>query len=355
MRQRLEVHRCTGLALHPAMEDKLAKGTVDIADYEGKSWPCVPIAIPSKGREQIVCDQTLHMLKSYDYDMAKVHVFVDATHVRDDGRNEYDVYFHLLRQRGFEQVNIHPGGQGLRKQYERIFAFFQGEDRIILTSDMVPRIDWKRRSRNVTLESLPKERLLHIIHVGFDVCRSYGARAWSLASCKAGLNLQAGHISLKCGLLCGNFCGIRLSHGKPIQMTVSDYTTDVEFSVKCWSEDGAMVRFLGIAAAHKYRAAGGHRDRTPNAKKRHQETCKAIQKLASQYPKCLKYTGDEERPSKAMNYRFLQKGPKALRFKGTFSSRGRTPSNGWRHLSGAERMRASRLRHPKKNNQKKRT
>ena len=129
-----------------------------------------------------------------------VHIFVDATHVRESGCNEYDVYFKHLRAHGFRSVHVHPGGVGLRKQYERIFQFFAGEPEMILASDMVPRIDWKRRLHNVNLEELPKDKLIPVIRVGFDLCRIYGARAWSLSSCKAGLNLQAGHISLKCGL-----------------------------------------------------------------------------------------------------------------------------------------------------------
>lgn len=328
----------------PPLGEGVRNGVVDIADYASQKWPLVPIAIPSKGRERTLCEQTLQMLKSYEYDLAKVHVFVDATHIRQDGSNEYDVYFKHLRDHGFEAVNVHPGGIGLRKQYERIFAFFEGEPEVILTSDMVPRIEWRRRRQNVTLEDLPGERLVPVIRVGFDLCRLYGARAWSLSSCKAGLNLQAGHISRKCGLLCGNFCGVRLDVGTPIHMTMCDFTTDVEFSLKCWEQDGAMVRFLGIAAAHKYRSPGGHEIDNPDVTERHKSTCKALQTLASKFPHLVKYTGDEKRPSKAMNYRFLQKGPKNLMFKGTFSTKGRKPANGWRHVNGAERQRQHRMR-----------
>ena len=69
----------------PPLGKGISDGTVDIADYEGQPWPKVPVAIPSKGRETELCHQTLRMLRSYEYDMSKVHVFVDATHVRIDG------------------------------------------------------------------------------------------------------------------------------------------------------------------------------------------------------------------------------------------------------------------------------
>ena len=349
MLAQMEVQR---LELRPPLGEGVKDGAIDVAKYESKRWPCVPIAIPSKGRERILCEQTLKMLRSYDYDLSKVHVFVDATSVREDGSNEYDVYFKHLRQHGFEAVNVHPGGVGLRKQYERIFQFFHGEPEMILTSDMVPRIEWKRRRHNVSLEDLPKKRLVPMIRVGFDLCREHGARAWSLASCKAGMNLQAGHISRKCGLLCGNFCGVRLDVGTPIQMTTCDFTTDVEFSLRCWKQDGAMVRFLGIAAAHKYRSPGGHKIDNPNVMKRHKDTCNAIRSLAQEFPQLLKFTGEEGRSCRAMNYRFLQKGPKALIFKGTFTNAGRKPANGWRHVSVKERVRQRRLRKNTKNNRK---
>ena len=328
----------------PPLGKGIRDDTVDLADYSDQRWPKVPVAIPSKGREKELCEQTLKMLQTYEYDMSKVHVFVDATHVRSDGSNEYDIYFKYLRDHGFANVSVQKGGVGLRKQYDRIFEFFGEEPEIILTSDMVPRIDWRRRKGNVCLESLPKEMLCPVIRIGFDICRIEGARAWSLSSCKAGLNLSPGHISRKCGLLDGNFCGVRLDVGPPIRMTVCDFTTDVEFSARCWAQDGAMVRFLGITAAHQYRSRGGHKADNPDAMKRHMDTCKAIETLAQTFPACLKYTGSEPRATEAMNYRFLQKGPRALTFKGTFTTRGRRPVNGWRPMSGKERVRQHRLR-----------
>ena len=76
-------------------------GVVEIADSECKLWKCVPIAIPSKRREQALCEQTLHVRRSYEYDMSILHVFVDATQVRPDGSKEYDVYSKHLREHGW--------------------------------------------------------------------------------------------------------------------------------------------------------------------------------------------------------------------------------------------------------------
>ena len=82
---------------------------------------------------------------------------------------------------------MHPGGVGLRKQFDEILDFIPGEPEIILTSDMVPRNDGRRRKRNMCLQTIPKERLVPVIRVGFDICRMNGAREKSFSSRIAGL------------------------------------------------------------------------------------------------------------------------------------------------------------------------
>ena len=250
--------------------DAIRDGVIHVRDYMERHGECVPIAIPSKLREKMLCEQTLAMLQRYNYDMGKVHVFVDPTFERAKGCNEYDLYYRYLRENGFEEVQVHPGGKNLPEQYARIFQFFQQERWIILMSDTVPRIVWRPKKWDVEVTEMPNEYLLPVVRIGFKLCEVSGARAWSLAACKAGINLQAGVISRKCGLLCGNFCGVRMMQDT-IPMKVSGYTTDVEFSLRTWKQDGAMIRFLGIAADHKYRSRGGHRLTNAGEKKRHED------------------------------------------------------------------------------------
>jgi hypothetical protein len=316
---------------------------VILSTYLEKTWPFVPFAIPSRSRENDLCDQTLSMLRAYDYDLSAVHIFVDATIVRADGTNEYDKYYTCLRQRGFGEVQLHPGGRCLKEQYQIFVEFFGNEDKIILASDTVPRIIWRTKTGNVETEELPKNHLLPLIHVGFDLCRQEGARAWSLASCKIGINLQAGHISRKCGLLCGNFCGVRLVVQPRIHMTVSDYTTDVEFSLRAWAADGCMIRFLGIAAEHIYRARGGHRLDKEWGDQRFVNTCEAIKMLAREFPTLIKYNPAKTISQRGMRYKFMQVGPAPLMLQGSFERRGRKNAKGWRCLSTKERQQRFRL------------
>ena len=81
---------------------------VDVEEYFGRRPDVVPIAIPSRGREVQLCAQTLDMLKRYGYPMTKVHVFVDAASVRDDGSLEFDNYTVYLRNHGYANVQVHP-------------------------------------------------------------------------------------------------------------------------------------------------------------------------------------------------------------------------------------------------------
>ena len=319
-------------------------GHVYLTDYAKQKWSDVPVAVPSKGREEELCQQTLTMLKYHGYDMSMVHVFVDGEHQREDGSSEYDRYYRMMHSKGFGSVGLHPGGKYLRSQYARIFQFFQNVPELIVTTDMVPKIVMRKSPRNVCVEPLEKGMLKTIIRIGFDIASTEGARAWSLASCKAGMNLSPGTISRKCGLLCGNFHGIRMSLGPPPAMTTSNFTTDVEFSLRCWTECGAMVRFLGIAASHAYRSRGGLSTAALSPKQRHAETCKAIRKLAKEFPTLLRTEDKQKRRVTRMNYHFKQKGPKPMKFYGTFETRGRKLSTGWRPLTVKQRVAKHRLK-----------
>ena len=130
----------------------------------------IPVAIPSFGRETAVCEQTLTLLRSYDWNMRNVHVFVDASHRHPDGLLEYDKYFKTLQRHGFGDVQVHPGGRGLCKQYDRIFEFFPDVPCICLMSDTVPSIQWRRRPGNADTDDLPRDYLKPLVAMMFEAC-----------------------------------------------------------------------------------------------------------------------------------------------------------------------------------------
>ena len=63
---------------------------VDLNAYRGANHVMPPVAIPTKGREDKLCCQTLATLQRYHWDMSKVHVFVDPVARRADGTLEHD-------------------------------------------------------------------------------------------------------------------------------------------------------------------------------------------------------------------------------------------------------------------------
>ena len=315
---------------------------ISLDDYRVAISTCPPVAIPSWRREDKLCLQTLTLLRFYKWDMRRVHVFVDPQSRREDGSMEYDLYWRYMQENSFKEVNLHPGGQGLCNQYNRIFEFFAAESTLVVMSDTVPEIVM-RRKRSWDMEKLPRKDLQPLVSLAFALCKSMNLRSWSLGACKSAKNMQPGIISRKCGLLDGNFFGVDLTKTPRIQLDHSGYTTDVEFSVKAWAADGGMIRFSGISAMHEYRASGGHARNTPDAQAaREKETDESLKRLAEEHPRLLQFSEDKTCSHRGMKYKFRPVGPKPWKLFGTYCMRGRPTSAKKRPLTGAERVRKHR-------------
>ena len=315
---------------------------ISLDDYRVRNATCPPVAIPSHRREDMLCLQTLTLLRFYKWDMSRVHVFVDPQARRDNGSTEYDVYRRHMKENSFGDVHLHPGGHGLCNQYNRIFEFFAAESTLVVMSDTVPEIVM-RRKRSWDLEQLPQKDLQPLVSLAFALCKSRNLRTWSLGSCKSAKNMRPGVISRKCGLLDGNFFGVDLTKTPRIQLDHSGYTTDVEFSVKAWAADGGMIRFSGISAMHKYRASGGHAHTTTDAQAaRQKETDGSLKQLAEEHARLLQFIEDKPCSHRGMKYKFRQIGPKPWKLFGTYCMRGRPTSTRKRPLTGAERVRKHR-------------
>ena len=327
--------------IHPRSKEKV----ISQDDYRVRNATCPPVAIPSLGREDKVCLQTLTLLRWYKWDMCRVHVFIDPQAWREDGSVAYDLYWRYMKEDSFGEVKLHPGGPDLCKQYNRIFEFFADELTLVVMSDTVPAI-LMRRKRSWDMEQLPREDLQPLVSLAFAVCKSLNLRTWSLGACKSVKNMQPGIISRKCGLLDGNFFGVDLTKTPRIHLDHSGYTTDVEFSVKAWAADGGMIRFSGISAMHEYRASGGHAGSSQVAQAaRTKETDESLQQLAQEYPRLLKFIGDKACSHRGMKYKFRPIGPKPWKLLGTYSLRGRPTSAKKRPLTAAERQRKHRELH----------
>jgi hypothetical protein len=275
--------------------------------------------------------------------MRNVHIFVDASHRRPGGSLEYNKYFKCLQRHGFQDVQVHPGGKGLCNQYDRIFEFFHDVPCICLMSDTVPSIQWRRRPGNADTADLPREYFKPLVAMMFELCEEEGYTAWSLSPCKNCRNLLPGHLSRKCGLLDDNLFGVRVQGHTPPRLTVSDYTTDVEFTLRTWSRDKGFLRFLGATAMHTYRSPGGHASTGSSPDERARETDRAIKSLAAEFPSLLRHK-KAKTSNTSMPYSFLPKGGSSRMVKGLYFTKGRKPQNGWKAMSNAERMRQLRAR-----------
>ena len=314
----------------------------DVAHYSRKRRPRTPIAIPSLGREALLVTQTLATLRRVAWPEASIFVFVDGAARRPDGARELSVYRRALFEAGFPKVHVLAGGGTLREQYKKIFSHFRGK-RVVLMSDTVPGFRWRRHTHNVTTVALSPEMFKVFMLLGFDVAASLGFKAWGFCPCKCPINLHAGRFSRKCGLLDGNFFGLDLTEKPAPAITVSDYTTDVELSLRLWSRDGGFARFTGVTAEHAYRQRGGH-SLNLAANARVKATAKAIKALAVEFPTLLVATTLGGRSEASMPYKFRPLGPAPVWVRGSFTSRGRRPVKGTRKVPGRLRMAACRRR-----------
>ena len=140
--------------IHPRSKEKV----ISLDDYRVQNATCPPVAIPSLGREDKLCLQTLALLRWYKWDMSRVHVFIDPQARREDGSLEYDLYWRYMKEDSFGEVNLHLGEPGLCKQYNRIYEFFADESTLVVRYDTVPEI-LMRRKRSWDMEQLPREDL----------------------------------------------------------------------------------------------------------------------------------------------------------------------------------------------------
>ena len=303
----------------------------------------VPVAIPSRGRARILCDETLKTLARYKYAQHQIYVFVNP---RDDETSGHGPrhYRQVLAQAGFSRVHVVDGASTLIGQYRTIVKFMKtiGEGRVLLMSDRVPSIMWRPRSASLTLLPLPSHYLHPLVSMAFNIMDQQGARAWSGAPGKNAVNMIPARLSWKNGLLDGNFTGLNVDKmTDSLLPSVSNLTTDVELSLKVFKADGKFLRLLGVTAAHQYKTAGGHAETVEHSKRMIQQKA-AIKTLAAKFPKLLSLT-TKERADTCMPYAFRHRGPAPWKVRNLGHARGRRPTKK-RPQSNKQRQQAWRDR-----------
>jgi hypothetical protein len=294
----------------------------------------------------LVCKKTLRLLEEQGVQMSRVHLFVPNIILPDGSKVlQPAAYRKALKRHNIKGVRICKGGRTLLGQCNRIMDHFSEGKYLVVLSDNIDNFVLRRSSTNLRLEPLPKRHLMSLTAHAFHWMRHFGCHTWSLGSGKNPLNMIAGTMSRKFGLLDGNCYGILNRKKAKLMLSVSSCTTDLEWSCRSWALDGGFFRYLHIAALKKYRTAGGLQD-LYTQQERQQRTTQAIQRLAAQFPNLLRYEKNKEGFSASQPYRTLPKGPAPVIFENEINNRGRKRVYYSSRVStSTERMRKHRAKH----------
>ena len=79
------------------------------------------ICIPTFNRPVRLCNASLRLLRRHGIAMNRVHVFVAPTPAPGESRPEWSRYLRELRERGYGDVHVEPGGDNIVTQMQAIF------------------------------------------------------------------------------------------------------------------------------------------------------------------------------------------------------------------------------------------
>jgi hypothetical protein len=333
---KIQKHHVEGQSDLPHWEHYLSSKKV--CDYR--------VAIPSFDRPQHLCDVTLTFLKSHGVPMNKVTVFVSPTSPPGSTTPEWFRYLSTLREAGFADVEIRPGGHGLENQLAAAMEW--GENKyMIVMCDTVR--DVKRavtQGGKTTLVSIPQGSLVAIWHHAHDLMLAADAQAWSFSASHRADFMVERKISRRLGFLDGNCMGMLVPEDwKKFRVQQGHgMIYHVELSAAMWHNGYRFVRYCGLCVDHPYRRPGGQASVFTNAVKRRALENAAVKKVAKMYPECVEFLPKPQASLNNMQYRFKRDGDEPLTMK-RFSLVGRPRKHkATAASSSAERMRIMRKR-----------
>jgi hypothetical protein len=154
-------------------------------------------------------------------------------------------------------INIVAGGVNLMEQYRRIMQYFAEGQYLLMMTDDVTKIVVKRSVPNTAIDNVDPGLLLALTAHAWHLMATRGSQCWSLQAHKNPLNLKAGRVSYKFGLLDGSCYVQRNSRDESLAIKVSNVTTDHEFSCRSWRRWTSFHRCLGVSAVKRCRSLGG--------------------------------------------------------------------------------------------------
>ena len=292
----------------------------------------------------MLCLKTMAVLRTHRYPLRKVHLFVP--HVQDPanpGRMMCAVYRDALRKHHMEGVHLHRGGKNMLQQCRRIVKHFRSGKYLLMMSDNIDSIKIRKSTAKQGCSFLPPRHLQAVTAHAYHIMRLTRTYTWSLAACKSPLNMQAGMISRKFGLLDGNCYGWINRRSKDLLHSHHSTTVDLEWSCRAWEKDGGFFRYQYISAIKKYRMPGGFRT-TLSVAQRKRLTAQSIRRLARIFPHLVRYNKKKDSSNFMQPYTTAPVGPPPFRIAEDIQNRGRPRVYVCsRSSTSAERMRKIRL------------
>jgi hypothetical protein len=257
-------------------------------------------------------------------------------------------YQRAAKKAGMNHINIVAGGADLMGQYRRITQYFAEGQYLLMMTDNVTKIVLKRSVLNTAIDNAEPGLLMALTAHAWHVMATRASQCWSLQANKNPLNMQAGRVSYKFGLLDGNCYGLRNSRDESLAIKVSNVSTDLEFSCRSWRRWRSFHRYLGVSAVKRYRAPGGLQ--RYSQKERWAMTCQAVRKLAKEFPELVSFVPSKNVSYAGQPYRVHQVGEKGFDLACLIQNKGR-PRKYHSHRASSVKERVAawrRRRHPTK-------
>ena len=308
------------------------------------------ICIPSFNRPERLCESTLRLLRRHGIAMNRVHVFVAPTRAPAQGRPEWSRYIRELRERGYGDVHVEPGGDGIVDQMHAIFSWAAEGTYIICLADDVDDIKCRKDGKASTsrCKPLPNSSLEALFSHAWDLMRAGNFSAWGLSPSKNVLHMDAKSLSRKLGLIEGNFWGIIAQPWLPALVTDPEVNViyDVAFTTELWASGRRFFRYRGLCCISPYKLPGGLLTLKSKEQRRCEEDAQ-IQKLSMKHPSLVQFKRKEGATLSTMQYSFSALGAPPIRLRDpTPLTRGRRyEGHALRSMTPAERQRKCRRGH----------
>ena len=265
------------------------------------------ICIPSFNRPTKLCTSTLALLRRHGVNLRTVHVFVAPSSAPHESRPEWHRYTEALREHGFEDVHVEPGGDGLCAQMTAIMAWTKPDTYLICFADDVSDIHEKKVKKNGTIctKALPNGTLPALFSHAWDLMTAGYFTAWGLNASKNTMNMNCRAISRKLGLLEGNLYGmiVKSSSAALIPSIEVQEIYDVALTVALWASGERFFRYRGLSTKTAYKAPGGFLT-TMTARDRRSKENKQIRLLSRDHASLLSFRTKPSSSLKTMQYEF---------------------------------------------------